>query len=503
MRAKSKQKILKTVDKLKEYNETLKKFNGSSKYLFDKILRECNKLVAEIEAFDYSPEEHEALGEYKKLINAPEHDADLIKKALDVFSQQIQEEKETYRVLFLPYKYSMWDSFASIFEAAKEDKNCEAYVMPIPYYDRDREMNLTEMHDESGAYPDDIGIISWQDNQVDEIDPDVIFIHNPYDGNNRVTSIHPKYYTNKLVCKDRVVIYVPYYVSYTEDKEAAVTMGGAEFYADHVITQSEWYKKRFEQLIDDYKRTNDEFNDLISSYDNGNKFIVLGNPKYDKIRGLIKSEYPLRADWKEKLLDASGNKKFTVLLDTTFEVLTKGRGKTLKKVEEVIGFFENQKDFALIWRPHPLIKPTLRNMCPELIPTYVKLVDRCKKLENCIFDDTNDMHTAIAWSDAFMGKYGSMIELYRVTKKPTIMLEIGEKTNFESDGIYDEEGLRAKVSGCQVIREKDYGLGNLIDFSMKYHRDEEGDGINQTDGKKIYDFAIEAVRLKNNFSDIN
>ena len=492
MRAKDKHKILKIVDKLVEYNETLEKFRGSSKYLFDKILRECNKLVDEIDISDCSFEEHEALGEYKKLINSPEYDADLIKKALDVFFQQIQEENETYRVLFLPYKYSMWDSFESIFEAAKEDENCEIYVMPIPYYDKDQEDNFTEIHDESGSYPDDVGIISWQDNQVDEIDPDVIFIHNPYDGTNLLTSIHPKYYTNKLVCKDRIVIYVPYYVSYTDDEGISVFMGSAGYYTDYVIVQSEWYKEKFELEMLKHNILND-----------GNKFIVLGNPKYDKIRSLNKYEYPLKDDWKEKLFDVSGDKKFTVLLDTTIEVLTKGKEKTLNKVEKVIDFFEKQKDFALIWRPHPLIKPTLRNMCPELIPTYVKLVDRCKNLDNCIFDDTNDMHTAMAWSDAFMGKYGSMIELYRVTKKPTIMLEVGEKTNFEINGKYDEEGLRAKVSECQVIREKDYGLGNLIDFSMKYQRDEEKDEINQTDGKKIYDFAIEAVRLKNNFSDIN
>ena len=398
MRAKDKQKILKTVDKLVEYNETLKKFNGSSKYLFDKILRECNKLADEIDISDCSSEQCEALGEYKKLINSPEHDADLIKKELDVFFQQIQEENETYRVLFLPYKYSMWDSFASIFEAAKEDENCEVYVMPIPYYDKDQEGNLTEMHDESESYPDDVGIISWRGNQVDEIDPDVIFIHNPYDGNNLVTSIHPDYYTNKLVRNDRVVIYVPYYVSYTDDEGISVFMGGAEYYTDYVIVQSEWYKEKFEFEMLKHNILND-----------GNKFIVLGNPKYDKIRSLNKYEYPLRDDWKEKLLDASGNKKFTVLLDTTFEVLTKGRGKTLKKVEEVIGFFEKQKDFALIWRPHPLIKPTLRNMCPELIPTYVKLVDRCKNLDNCIFDDTNDMHTAMAWSDAFIGCFHGKI----------------------------------------------------------------------------------------------
>lgn len=485
MRAKDKHKILKTVDKLVEYNKSLEKFRGSSKYLFDKILRECNKLVDEIDISDCSFEEHEALGEYKKLISSPEYDANLIKKALDVFFQQIQEENETYRILFLPYKYSMWDSFESIFEAAKEDENCEAYVMPIPYYDKDQDRNLTEMHDESGSYPDDIGIISWQDNQVDEIDPDVIFIHNPYDGNNLLTSIHPDYYTNKLTSKNRIVIYVPYYVSYTDDEGISVFMGGTEYYTDYVIVQSEWYKEKFELEMIKHNSLND-----------GNKFVVLGNPKYDKIRSLNKYEYPLKDDWKEKLFDVSGDKKFTVLLDTTIEVLTKGKEKTLKKVEKVIDFFEKQKDFALIWRPHPLIESTLRNMYSELIPIYIKLVERCKNLDNCIFDDTNDMHTAIAWSDAFMGKYGSMIELYRVTKKPTIMLEIGEKTNFESDGTYDEEGLKAKVSKCQVIREKDYGLGNLIDFSMKYQRDEVEYDINQTDGKKIYDFAIKSAKLK-------
>jgi len=487
MRAKSKQKILKTVDKLGEYNETLKKFSSSSKYLFDKILHECNKLVDEIDISDCSSEQREALEEYKKLINSPEYDTDLSKKVLDVFFQQIQEEKEAYRILFLPYKYSMWDSFESIFEAAKEDENCEAYVMPIPYYDKDQEGNFTEMHDESESYPDDVGIISWRNNQVDEIDPDVIFIHNPYDGNNRVTSIHPKYYTNKLVCKDRIVIYVPYYVSYTEDEGISVFMGGAEYYTDYVIVQSEWYKEKFELEMLKHNILND-----------GNKFIVLGNPKYDKIRSLNKYEYPLKDDWKEKLFDESGNKKFTILLDTTLEILLKKREKMLDKIGDVIDLFENRDDLALIWRPHPLIESTLRNMYSELIPMYIKLVERCKKLENCIFDDTNDMHTAIAWSDAFMGKYGSMIELYRVAKKPTIMLEVGEKTNFEINGKYDEEGLRAKVSRCQVIREKDYGLGNLIDFSMKYHKNEEKNVIKLTDGKKIYDFAIKAAKMKMN-----
>lgn len=496
MRAKSKQKILKTVDKLVEYNETLEKFRGSSKYFFDKILRECNKLVDEIDISDCSFEEDEALGEYKKLINSPECDADLIKKALDVFFQQIQEENEIYRVLFLPYKYSMWDSFASIFEAAKEDENCEAYVMPIPYYDKDQEGNFTEMHDESGSYPDDIGIISWQDNQVDEIDPDIIFIHNPYDGNNRLTSIHPDYYTNKLVRKDRVIIYVPYHVFYKDNEGSPIPVGVSEFYADHVIAQSEWHKRQFEIALDNYKKSNEGLNELIASFDNGNKFVALGNPKYDKARSLSKSNYPLNDDWKKVLFDSSENRKFTMLLDTTIRIILLKKESILNKVNEIIDFFEKHDDFALIWRPHPLIVPTLRNMHPELVSEYNKLVNRCKNLNNCIFDDTNDMHTAMAWSDAFMGKNGSMIELYRVTKKPSIMLEVDEKSNFESDGKYDENILSGLVSDCQVIMEKDYGLGNIIDFAKKYRKQDSTSDMPVTDGKRIYEFAIEAAKLK-------
>ena len=45
-----------------------------------------------------------------------------------------------------------------------------------------------------------------------------------------------------------------------EDKEVMVTMGGAEFYADYVIMQSEWYKKQFEQILSDYKKFDYDLN---------------------------------------------------------------------------------------------------------------------------------------------------------------------------------------------------------------------------------------------------
>lgn len=44
--------------------------------------------------------------------------------------------KGRLEIVFLPYKASMWDSLESVWMAADADENCDAYVIPIPYYDR-------------------------------------------------------------------------------------------------------------------------------------------------------------------------------------------------------------------------------------------------------------------------------------------------------------------------------------------------------------------------------
>ena len=44
--------------------------------------------------------------------------------------------KVRLEVVFLPYKASMWDSLESIWKAADEDPDCDAYVVPIPYYNK-------------------------------------------------------------------------------------------------------------------------------------------------------------------------------------------------------------------------------------------------------------------------------------------------------------------------------------------------------------------------------
>ena len=93
--------------------------------------------------------------------------------------------------VFLPYKASMWDSLESVWRAADEDPDCDAYVIPIPYYDKNPDGSFRQVHDERDQYPEDVPITNFEEYDFAERRPDMIFIHNPYDDCNYVTSVAP------------------------------------------------------------------------------------------------------------------------------------------------------------------------------------------------------------------------------------------------------------------------------------------------------------------------
>lgn len=49
-------------------------------------------------------------------------------------------------IVFFPYKVSMWDSLESIYLAAMSDSECDAYCVPIPYFDRDENGEFRQLH---------------------------------------------------------------------------------------------------------------------------------------------------------------------------------------------------------------------------------------------------------------------------------------------------------------------------------------------------------------------
>ena len=126
-------------------------------------------------------------------------------------TKKIIASAQTDKILiyFLPYKASMWDCFNSIYEEAKKDSRCEVVVMPIPYYEKGNGRKICEYN----CFPSQILLKHYEDVILEKIHPDIIYIQNPYDGTNKVTSVVEDYYSSKLNKCTSLLVYVPYYLS--------------------------------------------------------------------------------------------------------------------------------------------------------------------------------------------------------------------------------------------------------------------------------------------------
>ncbi|MGN9066587.1 CDP-glycerol glycerophosphotransferase family protein [Ligilactobacillus agilis] len=332
--------------------------------------------------------------------------------------------KHKKQVVFLPYKASMWDSLASIYEAASADPSCDAYVIPIPYFTKDEHGKLKSLHYEGDLFPKDVPITSWKDYPLAKMRPDIIYIHNSYDDGNLITTVLPAFYTDKLKQYTDLLVYVPYYVPYF------VSLHECKFYnytltkgienTDVVFVQDEVDKagyqgawKKFAQENPTYPK--ESLEQVLA------KMVALGNPKYDALNKTNPSNYPLPSEWKQKIYRLDGSKKIVVFYNTTIVDLNASGRQMLAKYADVFNFFlKHQADYTLLWRPHPLLIDAICSLHPDLLADYLQLVSQFKESQMGIYDDSPDFYLAYTYADAFYGDMSSMAELFRKLNRPVI-----------------------------------------------------------------------------------
>lgn len=333
---------------------------------------------------------------------------------------QIQDEiqngiKAQKLVVFLPYKASMWDSLESVWKASREEEEWTSIVMPIPYFAKKQDGTLGEMQYEGNDFPTDVPITDWQQFSLEREHPDIIFIHNPYDQYNFVTTIHPLFYSSKIRAYTEKLIYIPYFVHQNDKVEETYCVLPGTIFADVVVLQSEkvreQYIRYFEAALPDLvqKQGKKAIED---------KFKAWGSPKFDA-GNESKGEIP--AQWQE--LIGNGDKK-VIFFNTHLRGLMQGKSEMfLKKLDWVFRFFNERTDVVLLWRPHPLMVDTARSMNPEAVEPYLKLVERYKESGLGIYDDSKDLHRAVNLADAYYGDPSSVTELFKQQGKPVMLMD--------------------------------------------------------------------------------
>ncbi len=326
-------------------------------------------------------------------------------------------------VVFLPYKASMWDSLESVWQAADADQTCDTYVIPIPYYDKNPDGSFRQMHYEGDQYPKKVPITNYKEFDFETHHPDIIYIHNPYDNINLVTSVHPFFYSDNLKKYTDKLIYIPYFVmgEVSPDNEATVEskkhycMTPGVLNADKVIVESEDVRQIYIKAL-----TKEMGAASRSKWEE--KILGLGSPKFDKVINTKKEDLEIPEEWLKIIQKPDGSWKKIIFYNTSIGTLLNDNEKMLEKMKQVFGVFkENQDKVALLWRPHPLIQATVSSMRPQLWKAYEKIVEQYRSESWGIYDDSADMDRAVVLSDAYYGDRSSVVYLYQKTGKPVMI----------------------------------------------------------------------------------
>lgn len=334
------------------------------------------------------------------------------------------------QILFLPYKASMWDSMESVYLAAVKDPSCEALVMPITYFERKEDLSFGEAINERDKFPSSIPLVE-ESFPFEEERPDVIYIHNPYDDWNYVSSVHPRYYSENLKKYTENLVYIPY-----DTSMGIASFGNIEMsvfnHMDYMVVQNEEHKGSLPELAQ-------------------KKAIILGSPKFDRVIASKKKPPVMPNAWKGI---ASGRE--LLYFNSTIGEMLEDTESFLQKMEYIFVLIKDHPRYCLLWRPHPLLESTFRTMRKNDLPRYSTLKNKFIAEKIGIYDDTAEIDRAVILSSAYIGSAtSSVVSLFAVAEKPILILD---------NSLHDLKALE-EDRGCTFLRKILFESGVLQHFN--------------------------------------
>ena len=381
---------------------------------------------------------------------------------------------------FISYKAAMADSLETIYLAAKADPNCDAYFIPIPYYEMLPNGQRGQLHYEGEEFYDSnkITITHYKDYNIEQRQPCAIFHFNPYDAGNLVTNVHPDYHFSKLKDSTDMLVYVPYFCLASIGYELTANLAGV-FYSDKTIL---WFENMKKGLVDETKK---QFQNMFDKNYLNNKFMVLGSPKIDKIINSKKEDYTISKEWSNLIQG-----KRVVLYNTTLGSLLSGNDEYLSLIEQTLQLFKENPNVILWWRPHPLMLSTLNSMRPNFLRRYLQIVNDYKIEGWGIYDDTHHLHRAITFSDAHFGdRLSSLYYMNIISGKPCMNAEISEsnKVIFSMHSMDDfEKNIKTLQEFISYLL-GDYAVSRERISKVRERYSAKGLDVSGMVGQKIYE----------------
>ena len=381
------------------------------------FIKSINRELAN-ESEDFAITGDKLINALKQFIN--NNDSLKIKPIEDTYESYIRifnNIPTQYKVVFLPYYESTWDSLESVWEAFKNDPLFITQITIIPInrnIGTDHKIIYKDYLSEKG-----IPHVHYEIYNFEKDKPDIVFINQPYDGVNI-----EKFMSHNIRSHVGMMVYIPYaaymHVNFPKEKHIDEMKRHTELpihnFSDMIITGGITFANAFKKISK-----------------NGYKIIVLGSPKYDLLYKQLKNKagYNNKTEWEIKI-----NGKITFMLNTRYESLHAHDvlNNTPAWFTYLINFIKNDDNLALIWRPHPLTF----NFLDKITQPLKKLFDMIQsgRIENIILDDSENASSAFMYSNAVLSELSSLISSSIYLNKPTFSLHLDPMLYHKNQQLY-------------------------------------------------------------------
>lgn len=131
-----------------------------------------------------------------------------------------------------------------------------------------------------------------------------------------------------------------------------------------------------------------------------------------------------KKDFENKIPEQKDKKKVLLFHISAVELICNG-GYALKKMRYVFDVIRNTPEVLWWWYSCIIDNPVFTSahkMSPELFDEYRRMTEIFKNEQLGIYDDSGDMQRAVAMADGYYGDEGEVMELFKTTGKPIMLL---------------------------------------------------------------------------------
>ena len=305
-------------------------------------------------------------------------------------------------VLFIPCRAEWWPTMEREWRRCSEDKNCDVYVMPIPYMIRDSFGEERSTYDDSALFPDYVKITKIADYDLEARKPDVVYIQAPYDSWNSMFLIPEYYYSEKLAKLVKKLVYIPCFEAdlpkEPDDKNAKTLKVMAEqpalVYSDEVLVKNDETRAAYTEA-------------LVS---------VTGEKNREYWNKKIKA-----ADLPDAPAPERGKK--TLLFQVDYAFVKKYGEKALEKIREAIEVIGSSDELDCVFIPHITLTDGAAGE-GETAGQCRELLELVRGSSSIIYDEKHELVKDFGRISAYYGTPGSLAGRCVNEGKPTMLMAV-------------------------------------------------------------------------------